>query len=267
VPGVARGASRTVISLSVLTYNVHGLASFLVDDDPEARMPEISSRLNAYDVALLQESWTYGEALGSRATHAVKERSGAFDPGMLLQSGLATFARPRLRAVTRAPLGACAGWLGGANDCLASKGFLRVRLALADGVEIDFWTTHLDAGQDEADRAARAVQLERLAARVRELSHDGALVIAGDFNLDEANTADRALLDRFSSDLALRDSGALAAADGAFAAKNIDFILYRSGGGVELELLEAGEAREFSDGPSPLSDHPALFARFAVSGP
>ena len=50
----------------MLTYNVHGLASILVDDDPEARMPQISSRLNAYDVALLQESWTYGEALASR---------------------------------------------------------------------------------------------------------------------------------------------------------------------------------------------------------
>jgi endonuclease/exonuclease/phosphatase family metal-dependent hydrolase len=253
--------------LSVLTYNVHGLASILVDDDPEARMPQISWRLNAYDVALIQESWTYGELLASRATHPVKERNGAADPGMLFQSGLAVFARPPLRAVTRAPLGACAGWLGGANDCFAHKGFLRVRLALARGVEVDFWTLHLDAGGDESDRAARAIQLDRLAARVHEISADGPLVIAGDFNLEESNAADRALLTSFSSGLALRDSGARAAADGRFPAKHIDFILYRSGGGIALEPLDAGEAREFSDGPTPLSDHPALFARFAVSAP
>ncbi|MGH7290609.1 MAG: endonuclease/exonuclease/phosphatase family protein [Myxococcota bacterium] len=253
--------------LSVLSYNVHGLASILVDDDPEARMPRISSRLNAYDVALIQESWTYGEALAASATHPVKERSGEADPGLFFQSGLALFARPPLRAVTRAPLGACAGWLGGANDCFAHKGFLRVRLELASGVEVDFWTLHLDAGGDESDRAARAIQLDRLAARVREISSDGPLVIAGDFNLQESNAADHALLERFSSGLALRDSGARASADGAFPAKHIDYILYRSGAGVALEPLEVGEAREFSDGPTPLSDHPALFARFAVSAP
>ena len=267
-PCVACGTSprAAAASFTVLSYNVHGLASILVDDDPEARMPRISSRLNAYDVALLQESWTYAEGLASLATHPVKERSGSASPGMLFQSGLATFARPRLRAVTRAPLGACAGWLGGANDCLASKGFLRVRLELASGVEVDFWNLHLDAGGDESDRAARAVQLDRLAAKVREISRDGALVIAGDFNLHESNAADRALLARFASGLALVDSGARASADGAFAGKRIDFILYRGGAGLALEPLEVGEAREFYDGPTPQSDHPALFARFGVNG-
>jgi endonuclease/exonuclease/phosphatase family metal-dependent hydrolase len=251
--------------ITVLSYNVHGLPSLVVADDPEARMPEISSRLNRYDVALVQESWTYGEALGAQATHRIKERSGGVDTGLLFQTGLATFARPRLRAVTRGSLGACAGWLDRANDCFADKGFLRVRLALTNGVELDFWNLHLDAGEDETDRGARDTQLRRLADRVRELSGVGPLVIAGDFNLDEANPADRALLARFAGELSLEDSGARAAAGGPFAHKHIDFILYRSGGGVALEPDEVGEAREFSDGPTPLSDHPALYARLRVS--
>ena len=251
--------------VTVLSYNVHGLAGMLVDDDPEARMPEISARLNGYDVALVQESWSYVDALAKQATHAVVERSGRVDPGLLFQTGLVTFARPRLRAVTRGSLGACAGWLGGANDCLADKGFLRVRLALANGAQVDFWNLHLDAGRDESDRQARAVQLEHLSARVREVSRDGPLVIAGDFNLDAANPADRALFERFTSALALIDSGAHAATDGVFAHERIDYILYRSGAGVALAPVEAGEAREFSNGPTPLSDHPALFARIRVS--
>ena len=48
--------------ITVQSYNVHGLPSLVVADDPEARMPEISSRLNRYDVAPVQESWTYREA-------------------------------------------------------------------------------------------------------------------------------------------------------------------------------------------------------------
>jgi endonuclease/exonuclease/phosphatase family metal-dependent hydrolase len=251
--------------ITVLSYNVHGLPSLLVADDPEARMPEISSRLNRYDVALVQESWAYGAALGAQATHATKERSGGVDTGMFFQTGLATFARPRLRAVTRGSLGACAGWLDRANDCFADKGFLRVRLALANGAELDFWNLHLDAGDDETDRDARDRQLARLVLRVRETSADGPLVIAGDFNLDAANPADRALFERFTSALALIDSGAHAATDGVFAHERIDYILYRSGAGVALAPVEAGEAREFSNGPTPLSDHPALFARIRVS--
>lgn len=252
--------------VAVLSYNVHGLASVLVDDDPVARMPEISARLNAYDVALVQESWAYTDALASRATHAVVERSGRVDPGVFLQTGLVSFARSRLRAVSRASLGACSGWLGGANDCLADKGFLRVRLALANGAEVDFWNLHLDAGRDESDRQARATQLENLATRVRSASGDGPLVIAGDFNLDAGDPADRALLERFTGALGLVDSGARAADDGAFAGKHIDYIFYRGGAGVALQAVEAGEAREFSDGPTPQSDHPALFARIRVSG-
>src|SRR5262249_56648602 len=68
------------VAITVLTYNVHSLHRWLVSDDPEARMPEISSRLNAYDVALVQESWTYWDALASRATHPVHERGNGPHP-------------------------------------------------------------------------------------------------------------------------------------------------------------------------------------------
>jgi endonuclease/exonuclease/phosphatase family metal-dependent hydrolase len=244
--------------VAVLSYNVHGLPSLFVDDDPAARMPRISTLLNAYDVALLQEDWSWSEALDAAATHPLKQRTP-------FRSGLASLARAKLVAASSESLGACAGWLGGANDCLADKGFLRLRLELGDGARVDFWNLHLDAGGDEADRVARATQLERLAARVRAHSTDAAVVIAGDFNLPESEPADRALLERFRAELALVEGGARAAPDGRFAAKRIDFILYRSGAGVALAPLDVGEAREFADGATPLSDHPALYARFRVT--
>ncbi|MFI5316698.1 MAG: endonuclease/exonuclease/phosphatase family protein [Myxococcota bacterium] len=255
------------VVVAVLTYNVHGLDRLVVDDDPEARMPAISARLNRYDVALLQESWTYYGALARLASHPVRERGNGPDPGTFFQSGLASFARPAFLAVSRGSLGACSGWIGGANDCLADKGYLRLRLRLANGVALDFWNLHLDAGDSDDDRAARAAQLQSLEKRVGELSGSGPLVVAGDFNLAEDSAADRALLERFRAVLALADSGARPARDGRFGEKNIDYILYREGAGVSLTPLEVGEAREFSAAEAPLSDHPALFARLRVTPP
>jgi endonuclease/exonuclease/phosphatase family metal-dependent hydrolase len=253
------------VVLTILTYNVHGLDAWLVDDDPEARLPQISERLDKYDVVFVQEIWSYFDLLSVRATHPVRERGNGPDPGALFQTGLATFARPPLVAVSRGSLGACSGWLSGANDCFADKGYLRVRLRLENGVALDFWNLHLDAGDGEADRAARATQLEHLVERVRALSGHGALVIAGDFNLPAETPEDHMLVERFVQALELVDSGARSAPDGRFADKHIDYILYRDGPGVSLEPLEVGEAREFSDGAAPLSDHPALFMKLQVT--
>lgn len=252
------------VVLTVLSYNVHGLDSWLVDDDPVARMPQISERLDRYDVALVQESWSYFDLLASCATQPVRERGNGPSPAALFQTGLVSFARPPLLAVSRGSLGACSGWLTGANDCFADKGYLRLRLRLDNGLALDFWNLHLDAGSGDDDRRAREIQLGHLAERVKELSGDRALVIAGDFNLPAARPEDHTLLERFVQALELVDTGARAAPDGRFAAEQIDYILYRDGPGVALEPVETGEAREFSDGAVPLSDHPALFARFQV---
>ena len=259
------------VVLTVLTYNVHGLDAWLVDDDPVARLPQISERIDKYDVALIQEIWSYYDLLSARATHPVRERGNGPHPGALFQTGLASFARPPLVAVSRGSLGACSGWLGGGNDCFADKGYLRVRLRLENGLALDFWNVHLDAREGDGDRAARAAQLDNLVKRVRELSGNRALVIAGDFNLREETPEDHTLLERFIQALELVDSGARSAPDGRFPAKHIDYILFRDGPGIWLEPLEVGEAREFSDGPAPLSDHPALFVKLratpVTSGP
>jgi endonuclease/exonuclease/phosphatase family protein len=252
------------VVIAVLSYNVHGLHKLVVSDDPEARMPQISSRLNAYDVAFIQEDWEYDDLLAAQATHPVKERGNGPHPPRFFQAGLALFARPAFVALSRGSLGACSGWLGGANDCFADKGFLRLRLRLANGVALDFWTLHLDAGDAQSDRDARAKQLETLAARVESLSRDGALVVGGDFNSKEANPADRALLDHFAAAVGLTDTGARPAPDGAFAREHIDYVFYRSSAAVSIAVVESGEAREFSDGPAPLSDHPAVYAKLRV---
>ena len=179
-------------------------------------------------------------------------------------SGLTTLVRERdwVTSVTREAYRVCAGWLGGANDCMGSKGFLRVRLEPAPGKVLDVYQTHLDAGDGVEDQAARLAQLEHLARRVRESSGEGALILAGDLNLKREVPAHRQALAAFARSLELVDSGAEPAPDTGWL--RVDYIFYRSGNGVTLELVEAGEALEFRDEGGPFSDHPALVSRFRL---
>lgn len=267
---LAGSARAEPVELSLLSYNTHGLASWIVDDEPELRFPRISALLDAYDVALIQEDWSHHEALVEAASHQLIERGN--DSRLWLArilpifggSGLTTLVRSRawLVQIGKEPYGVCAGWLGGANDCFATKGFLYVRLRFSGGRVLDIYQTHLDAGGSAEDQAAREHQLAQLAHRIRSLSEDGPLVLAGDFNLRAEVPEQRAALDAFTQSLALRDSGAGPAPGSGW--RTLDYVFYRPGRDVELELLEAGEALEFRDGATPLSDHPALYARFRI---
>ncbi|MEE8558594.1 MAG: endonuclease/exonuclease/phosphatase family protein [Myxococcota bacterium] len=266
-------AEGSTSELRVLTYNTHGLPSWLVSDDPKTRLPIISGLINAYDLVLIQENFAYPELLASSAEHPVIELGNPPRTAwmrrlpMFSGSGLTTLSSVPLTngaSVTREPLGVCSGWLSKANDCWASKGFLRLRVQLPNGGRIDVYNLHLDAGRSDDDRNVRRIQLERLGARVAELSDGQALIVAGDFNLNGSDSADALLLRGFRTELGLRDSGARNPEGGTFP-NQLDYLLYRDGDRTTLEVLEAGPASEFKRDEVPLSDHPALFARFRVS--
>jgi hypothetical protein len=150
VSGSLAQETREPVELSLLTYNVHGLHEWLVDDDPPARMPRISALLDAYDVVLIQEDWSYHELLTQHVEHEVIERGNsshrtlaAVLPFLFSGSGLTALAREReqLVSASRDHFGHCAGWLGGGMDCYASKGFLQLRLRLANGAELESTTS------------------------------------------------------------------------------------------------------------------------------
>jgi hypothetical protein len=250
--------SPGAVELRVVTYNTHGLPAWIAHDDPERRFPVIGRLLDAYDLAVVQEDFFHHELLLGAITLPLRARGNE-------GSGLTTLARlpARVLVETQAePYGICSGWLFGANDCLGDKGFLRTRLALANGTRVDFVNTHLDAGRDDADREARRAQLEILAERLRGASAGVPLVVGGDLNLHHDDPRDRALLDRFSAALGLADSEARPVAGSAWS--RIDYLLTRGGDGVAIEVLEAGMAAEFVHDGAPLSDHPALWVRLRV---
>jgi len=251
---------------SVLTYNTHGLSAWIAGDDPERRFPLLLERSNAYDVVLLQEDFAYHELVRKHASHplVVRGNGPAWSWLGFSGSGLTVLARTPSPRIQRArAYGHCHGWLSAANDCFANKGYLMLRLRVADGVEIDVWNTHLDAGIENGDHAARTVQLDLLAADIARESRGRALVVGGDFNTDWADPRDRALLESFVGRI-----GASIAVNASHQRwpQRLDYLLMRSGTRIALDLVAGGIAEEFidSEGVS-LSDHPALWGRFRVS--
>jgi len=251
----------------VLSYNTHGLPSWIAGDDPEFRFPRIGALSNAYDVVLLQEDFDHHDALRSETRHGFVERGNPSREGLhcwVSCSGsgltfLSSLPRERIRRIDNLPYGACYGWLGNANDCLATKGFQHARVEAADDLTMHIVNTHLDAGDAPEDREVRRRQLAILRDHLVENASDEALIVAGDLNLDDADPDDVRLRDSFVSALGLADSGARAAPGSAW--EVLDYLYYRSGNETALRVLEAGEATEFREAGAPLSDHPALFVR------
>jgi endonuclease/exonuclease/phosphatase family metal-dependent hydrolase len=268
LPALGAGSARAT-ELRLLTYNTHGLPAWISRDDPEARFPEIGAESNRYDVVLLQEDFAHHERLRETVRHPIVLRG---NPSRMPAcpicsgSGLTTLVRKgaveQVEARRARSYATCSGWLGGANDCLATKGFLHARLRLAGGATLHVVNTHLDAGRDPADREARRAQLETLADALERETDGEALVVAGDLNLDDALPEDRALLETFRARLGLRDAGARPDPDAGW--EVIDYVLVRSGASVRVTVLGAGEDRGFARAGRPLSDHPALFVRLRV---
>ena len=282
-PGAAANAAEC--SFSFLTYNVHGLFPLIAKDNPRDRSPTIGWLATKYDIVLLQEDFEYHDIIAAQIEHhsSFQGNGMGFDPRrvavkivlfpfqLLLPhfsppygAGITAFVDNEFSVdpdVTRKSYDQCYGWFGANGDCWARKGFLRVRVRTPEGVEIDVYNTHLEAGSSEESIAVRGGQLDDMAAAIETLSSGQGIIVAGDFNLDFRRPSDRRNLLDFRARLGLEDSGA--GPELRFW-RDRDYILYRDGPDTTFTVEAAGEAHEFTNRDRALSDHPALFARFHI---
>lgn len=209
-------------SLSVLTYNVHGLPWPFAKGRPAAfrqiaaRLAALRAEGTAPQIVVMQEAFThaaaqigreagypyvvYGPAAGQRGAPADDAASEAFlahahwtrgeTEGPLLDSGLVILSDyPIVAAETVAyPRDACAGY-----DCLANKGAVLARVAIPGlATPVDIVTTHLNCRERTGVAVTRADQayareLATLTAFVAH-AHDPRLplIVAGDFNVGKS---------------------------------------------------------------------------------
>ncbi|MEU5668190.1 jacalin-like lectin [Streptomyces longwoodensis] len=174
---------------SVLTYNVAGLPEGL-SSAPTPRGPSttaIGQRIAPYDVVHVQEDFNYHAALYAADTaHPYRTPTSG---GAGIGSGLNTLARIPYDqdAFERVRWDSCQLDSG---DCLTPKGFTFARHRLAEGVYVDFYDVHTNAGTSTGDLASRADNLRQLTGFIAARSAGNAVVVMGDTNTRYTRTGD-----------------------------------------------------------------------------
>ncbi|MEV6710891.1 endonuclease [Lentzea sp. NPDC051208] len=182
VPGAATAAPPSSGTFSVLSYNVAGLPEGLSSGNPRVNTPIIGQRIRPYDVVHVQEDFNYHASLYAGNTHPFRTPTSG---GVPFGDGLNTLSDHPYSDLARDRWDRCNG-----TDCLTPKGFTFSRIRVAEGVLIDFYNVHANAGSAEADLAARRANISELSRFVTANSAGNAVVIAGDTNTRYTRAAD-----------------------------------------------------------------------------
>ena len=241
--------------LFLLTYNVAGLPQGISSSNPVKNIPLISPMLNAFDLVLVQEDFFYHTELSKDVTLPHRSVHQAKGSGGLFGDGLNRFSRYPWRDFLRVPYEKCEG-----ADCGANKGTSVALTSLAEGVEVDIYNTHLEAGSDPKSNEARENGVDILLSTIKSRSPGRALIVAGDFNLKYKDGGhDVQMLNRLTGAGLKLVCTTLKCTD-----DRVDRIFYRDSASLTWTPRQRQVEKRFVDSAGKdLSDHEALSARLA----
>lgn len=188
VAAPAPGPALVGGAFDALTYNVAGLPDGLSSAGPPRveSTTAIGQRLGPYELINVQEDFNYHADLYAADTHAYRTpTSGGAGIGSGLNS-LSAYAYDTDDFER-------SGWTScqiDSGDCLTPKGFTFMRVRLADGVYLDEYNLHTNAGTNAGDEQSRAANLTQLSAYIATHSAGNAVVVMGDTNTRYTRTAD-----------------------------------------------------------------------------
>ncbi len=156
----------------------------------------ISERLGPYNVINVEEDFNYHAALYASDSHPYRTPTsgtsflfhwaesaanihGVCLGGAGIGSGLNTLSDFEYIDLERTTWDDC---FLNSGDCLTPKGFTLARIRVSDGVWIDLYNLHTDAGAEDGDIEARASNLAQVAEFVETWSAGMAVIIMGDTN-------------------------------------------------------------------------------------
>ncbi|OGE47527.1 hypothetical protein PENARI_c042G05146 [Penicillium arizonense] len=181
IPALASAATSG--QFTALTFNVAGLPEILQSNDVNGTKTENAQEIGTYfseygyDIIHLQEDFNYHAYIYETDDHAYRTATSG---GAAIGSGLNTISNSDWIDFTRVKWNKCSDASG--SDCLTPKGFTFMRWNPADGVFIDFYNVHADAGTEADDEAARNSNLQQVADYIDTWSTGNAVVVMGDTN-------------------------------------------------------------------------------------
>ncbi|MDQ0905525.1 hypothetical protein QFZ22_001510 [Streptomyces canus] len=270
-------------SFSVLSYNVAGLPEAIssAPTPRESSTTAIGRRVAPYDIVHVEEDFNYHAYLYAGDTsHAYRTPTSG---GAGIGSGLNTLSKIPYDEddFERVRWNSCQVDSG---DCLTPKGFTFMRERLAEGVYVDFYNLHTNAGTNDGDLASRADNLNQLTAFIQTHSAGNAVVVMGDTNTRYTRSGDT--IAEFAAANGLTDpwvqlirggtppakgSDALVCDQSGATVPNtcevVDKVLYRSSRLVSLNATSYNNehAKFLTDAGLMLSDHDPISVGFTWS--
>ncbi|MFC3575110.1 jacalin-like lectin [Streptomyces yaanensis] len=264
----------------VLTYNVAGLPESLssAPTPRESSTTTIGGRLGPYDIVHVQEDFNYHAYLYAADSHPYRTPTSG---GAGIGSGLNTLSGLPYDTddFERVHWNSCQYDSG---DCLTPKGFTFMRERLAEGVYVDFYNLHTNAGTNDGDLASRADNLNQLTDFIKTHSAGNAVVVMGDTNTRYTRSGDT--IAEFAATNGLTDAWVQLIRGGTPPAKGsdalvcdenaitntcevVDKILYRGSKLVSLNATSYNNehATFLTDDGLMLSDHDPITASFTWS--
>ncbi|MFG2965726.1 jacalin-like lectin [Streptomyces sp. NPDC048288] len=228
-PAAAAGGT-----FSVLTYNVAGLPEGLssAPTPRDTSTTEIGTRIAPYDIVNVQEDFNYHAYLYATDTHPYRTATSG---GAGIGSGLNTVSNYAWDGDDFERV----GWNScqiDSGDCLTPKGFTFMRERLAEGVYVDFYNLHTNAGTNDGDEASRADNLSQLTSFIGTHSAGNAVVVMGDTNTRYTRSADT--IAEFASNNGLTDAWVQLIRGGSAPAKGSDALVCDQSGATVPNTCE-----------------------------
>ena len=127
--------SNTTGTFSVLSYNIGGLPEmFSSSGDPKKYIPQIGSKLYAYDLINVQEDFNYHASLYANDTHAYRTPTSG---GAGIGDGMNFLSNYPFGDTDRETWTDRYGKFDSGSDELTPKGFMYNQVKIADGVYVD----------------------------------------------------------------------------------------------------------------------------------
>ncbi|MEU3519120.1 jacalin-like lectin [Streptomyces sp. NPDC006654] len=229
-PAAAAGSG----TFSVLTYNVAGLPQGLssAPTPRDTSTTEIGRRIAPYDIVNVEEDFNYHAYLYATDTHPYRTATSG---GAGIGSGLNTVSNYAWDGddFERVGWNSCQVDSG---DCLTPKGFTFMRERLAEGVYVDFYNLHTNAGTNDGDEASRAANLNQLTSFISTHSAGNAVVVMGDTNTRYTRSADT--IAEFASANGLTDAWVQLIRGGSAPAKGSDALVCDQSGATVPNTCE-----------------------------
>ncbi|CAG8958972.1 hypothetical protein HYFRA_00012129 [Hymenoscyphus fraxineus] len=176
-------AQATGGDFNILAFNVAGLPAILngneVPGDKATNAETIGTLFTKYDYDIInmQEDFAFHSYIYATDKHPYRTPTSGT---VVVGSGLNTISNFNWVDFRREKWDTCSNASGA--DCLTPKGFTFMRVAVSEGVYVDMYNLHTDAGTESSDLIARAANLKQVADYIDTWSSGNSVIVYGDTN-------------------------------------------------------------------------------------